>query len=376
MAVFDLHRRPDDLAGSVQPGKVRRRYSASGRVHRPTLRRIPPRLRLGCADYAHSPWTLDHPRRKLADLAREDCADPRRGVAVAILSAEGSETRSATPVPTSRNPSHPASGSGCPVTTSGTVHDSRTVSRLDPARLAEAELLQDPSRREIPVPDPCPQSPVASLARPGDHSPTCLGCVPAAVSCPQQLIGQLRFFGRAVPMEGQPAIPNDVGRGLPLYRQKTQPRLRKLYADLRSDVLHSRSPVGVYLPMRRHPQIPLSPQLAIDGGLGHLAMPKDEALGLPRCPGGVRATCWQCVSGSPPVASLTSRRTTLMATVGDRDELRCESVQPFSSNGLLTVLPLGAAGRLDVSDLDVESAQCGGEPSGPHHRDRAGTRIG
>jgi hypothetical protein len=32
--------------------------------------------------------------------------------------------------------------------------------------------------------------------------------------------------------------------------------------------------------MRRHPRIPLSPQLVIDGGLADSAMPKDEAIGL------------------------------------------------------------------------------------------------
>ncbi|MDX6515792.1 MAG: hypothetical protein QOH73_1458, partial [Gaiellaceae bacterium] len=37
---------------------------------------------------------------------------------------------------------------------------------------------------------------------------------------------------------------------------------------------------GVNLPMRRHPRIPLSPQLAIDGGLVDSAMPKDESIGL------------------------------------------------------------------------------------------------
>jgi hypothetical protein len=32
--------------------------------------------------------------------------------------------------------------------------------------------------------------------------------------------------------------------------------------------------------MRQHPQIPLSPQLPIDGGLTHSATPEDEAIGL------------------------------------------------------------------------------------------------
>jgi hypothetical protein len=32
--------------------------------------------------------------------------------------------------------------------------------------------------------------------------------------------------------------------------------------------------------MRRHPQIPLSPQLAINGGLARSAAPKDKAIGL------------------------------------------------------------------------------------------------
>jgi hypothetical protein len=55
-------------------------------------------------------------------------------------------------------------------------------------------------------------------------------------------------------MKDQPAIPDDVGRTLPA--------------------------LGAYPPMRRNPGIPLSPQLAIGGGLVHSAMPKDEAIGL------------------------------------------------------------------------------------------------
>ena len=81
-------------------------------------------------------------------------------------------------------------------------------------------------------------------------------------------------------MNGQPAIPDDVRRALPLHRQNPWPRHVILCAYLRSDVLHGRSALGVYPPMRRHPLIPLSPQLAIDGGLVHSAMPKDEAIGL------------------------------------------------------------------------------------------------
>jgi hypothetical protein len=81
-------------------------------------------------------------------------------------------------------------------------------------------------------------------------------------------------------MKDQPAIPDDVGRALPLHRQNPWPRLLTLCAYLRGDVLLGRSALGTYLPMRRHPGIPLSPQLAIDGGLVHSAMPKDEAIGL------------------------------------------------------------------------------------------------
>jgi hypothetical protein len=53
---------------------------------------------------------------------------------------------------------------------------------LHPARFAESELLQEPSRRDIPVPDLCPQPPVARLAHPCDHGPACLSCVTATVS--------------------------------------------------------------------------------------------------------------------------------------------------------------------------------------------------
>src|SRR5579872_6692610 len=61
-------------------------------------------------------------------------------------------------------------------------------------------------------------------------------CVTAAVSRTQQLVGQLRLAGRSVPMKDQTAIPDDVGRTLPLHRQKPWPRLRTLCAYLRGDV--------------------------------------------------------------------------------------------------------------------------------------------
>ena len=81
-------------------------------------------------------------------------------------------------------------------------------------------------------------------------------------------------------MNDQPAVPDDVGRVLPLHRQKPRPRLLTLCAYLRGDVRHGRPALGVYPPMRRHPRIPLGPQLAIDGGLAHSAVPKDKAIGL------------------------------------------------------------------------------------------------
>jgi hypothetical protein len=81
-------------------------------------------------------------------------------------------------------------------------------------------------------------------------------------------------------MNGQPAIPDDVGRALLLHRQNPWPRLLMRCAYWRSDVLHGRPALGVYPPRRRHPPIPLSPQLAIDGGLAHPAMSKDKAIGL------------------------------------------------------------------------------------------------
>ena len=65
------------------------------------------------------------------------------------------------------------------------------------------------------------------------------------------------------------------GRSLAAGRQG-----RAVDRDIGRDVLHGRSALGIYPPMRRHPQIPLSPQLAIDGGLAHSAMSKDEAIGL------------------------------------------------------------------------------------------------
>lgn len=69
---------------------------------------------------------------------------------------------------------------------------------LYPTRFAEPELLQDPSRRDIPVADRCPQPPVARLVHPYDHGPTCLSCVTAAVSRTQQLVGQLRLVARSL----------------------------------------------------------------------------------------------------------------------------------------------------------------------------------
>ncbi len=76
-------------------------------------------------------------------------------------------------------------------------------------------------------------------------------------------------------MKNQPAIPNGVSSALPLHRQNPW-----LCSYMRGDVLQGRSALRIYPPVRRHPRIPLSPQLAIDGGLAHSAMPKDEAIGL------------------------------------------------------------------------------------------------
>jgi hypothetical protein len=81
-------------------------------------------------------------------------------------------------------------------------------------------------------------------------------------------------------MKDQPAIPDDVGRALSLDRQNPWPGLPKLCAYLRGDVRLGRSALGTYASMRRHPGIPLSPQLAIDGGLAHSASPENEAVGL------------------------------------------------------------------------------------------------
>jgi hypothetical protein len=150
--------------------------------------------------------------------------------------------------------------------------------RRSPFRGTRASPAPGATRHSTPR--PCPQPPVARVARPCDHGPSCLSCVTTAVSRTQQLVGQLRLVGRSVPMDGQPAIPDDVARALPLHRQNPRPRLRTLCANPRSDVLHRRPALGVYPPMRRHPQIPLSPQLAIDGSLAHSAVPKDEAIGL------------------------------------------------------------------------------------------------
>jgi len=81
-------------------------------------------------------------------------------------------------------------------------------------------------------------------------------------------------------MNGQPAVADDIGCALPLHRQNPWPRLRTLCAYLRGDVLHGRPALGVYPPMRRHPQVPLSPQLAVDGGIARSGMPENEAIGL------------------------------------------------------------------------------------------------
>lgn len=118
-------------------------------------------------------------------------------------------------------------------------------------------------------------------ARPADHGPTCFSCVTATVNHTEQLVGQLRLVSRRVrAMKDQPAIPDDVSRALPLHRQNPRPRTLTLCAHLRSDVLHGRSTLGIYPPMRRNPRSPLSSQLAIDGGLAHSATPKDGAIGL------------------------------------------------------------------------------------------------
>jgi hypothetical protein len=81
-------------------------------------------------------------------------------------------------------------------------------------------------------------------------------------------------------MKGQPAIPDDVGRSLPLHPQNSWAGLRALCSYLRGDVLHGWSTLGIDPPMRRHPLIPLGPHLAVDGGVVHPATPKDEAIGL------------------------------------------------------------------------------------------------
>ena len=57
--------------------------------------------------------------------------------------------------------------------------------------------------------------------------------------------GQLRLVGRPIPMKDQTAVPNDVPRALSLHRQNPWPRLFTLCTNLRRDVLHGRSALGI-----------------------------------------------------------------------------------------------------------------------------------
>jgi hypothetical protein len=85
---------------------------------------------------------------------------------------------------------------------------------LDPAHFAEPELAEHPPRCSIPVPDPCPQPRETYFVCPCDYSSPGFGGVAVAMSRTQQLVGQLRLVRRAVAVNGQPAVPDDVGRAL------------------------------------------------------------------------------------------------------------------------------------------------------------------
>jgi hypothetical protein len=91
---------------------------------------------------------------------------------------------------------------------------------LDLARFTEAELLEDPSRRNIPVPDTRPQPPVARFACPRNNRPGSLGRVTVSVNRTQQLVGQLGRVKGAIPVSGQSAVPDDVTSALPLHSQE------------------------------------------------------------------------------------------------------------------------------------------------------------
>jgi len=151
---------------------------------------------------------------------------------------------------------------------------------IDLARFVESKLLQNTARGDIPSADSCPQPLVACLGCPSDHDSTRLGCIAEPVSPTQQLVGQFGLVGRAVPMEDQPAISDDIPRTLPLHRQDTRPRFLTLPAYLRGDVLHRRPSLGIYPSVRWHPGIPLHPQSTIDASLVHAPTPKDQTISL------------------------------------------------------------------------------------------------
>src|SRR5674476_1329479 len=81
---------------------------------------------------------------------------------------------------------------------------------IDLARFVESKLLQNTARGDIPSADSCPHPLVACLGCPSDHGSTRLGCIAEPVSPTQQLVGQFGLVGRAVPMEDQPAISDDI----------------------------------------------------------------------------------------------------------------------------------------------------------------------
>jgi len=102
---------------------------------------------------------------------------------------------------------------------------------------------------------------------------------PAISACsePPSIVG---FVVRPAFVEDQPAIPDDIGRTLPLRRQKPRPQRAILFADLRGDVFLGRAPLEVYLSVRWYPHIPLYPQLTVDGRIGHPLAPQGEPGGL------------------------------------------------------------------------------------------------
>lgn len=126
-------------------------------------------------------------------------------------------------------------------------------------------------------------------------------------------------------MDCQPAVPDNVSRTLPNYRQKPRSPRLGLRAYLLSDVFHGWSAVGVDPPMRRYSWIPVSPQLPKGGGVVHSARPQDQPFGLQRSQN-TRSLHAGIISGrsEPPERAIYAQHTGPPA-LGWMDRIRCRS---------------------------------------------------